>query len=189
MVPATRRKPGIPGLIMEILKWDLAEFRRHARVYWPQECKKYRLPTKGCMPEVEKWLEKSGVGIPGFIDKVKTASGDRAWALYCCAFRNWIPRDEAIELVTTAPGDRAMAIHEMAIDGWISVDAAVDMIKTAPGDRAWALYHCTLNGFISKPDGIELIRSAPGSRQRVLRRCYAIGWITKAELEEYQKEL
>jgi hypothetical protein len=134
---------------MEIKDWTLREFARHALAYWPQECKAHKLPTSGCMPAVERWLESTGIGIPGFVDKVKTATGDRAWALYRCADHGWIPRAEAVELIKSAPGDRALALYRCAYQNWIPRAEAVELIKTAPGDRAQALYWCAASGWIT----------------------------------------
>jgi hypothetical protein len=134
---------------MLIKDWTLKEFRRHAREYWPQACKAHKLPTKGCMPAVKAWLEATGIGIPGFVDKVKTATGDRAWALYQCADHGWIPRAEAVEMIKTADGDRAWALYECADHGWVPRSKAVELIKSAPGDRAMALYECADRGWIT----------------------------------------
>jgi len=121
---------------MEIRAWTLEEFARHAREYWPQACKDHELPTHGCMSAVERWLKATGIGITAFIDKVKTATGDRAWALYWCAARGWIPRDEVVGLIKTAPGDQAMALYLCAVRGWIPRAEAVELIKSAPGNQA-----------------------------------------------------
>jgi hypothetical protein len=127
---------------MKIKAWTLEEFARHAKKYWPKACKAHPLPTEGCMPAVRSWLEATGIGIPGFLAKLKTADGDRAWALYQCAYQSWLPRDQAVELIKTAPGDRAMALFWCAYQGWIPRAEAVELIKTAPGNQAWALYEC-----------------------------------------------
>jgi hypothetical protein len=104
---------------MEIKTWTLEEFARHAREYWPQACKAHELPTHGCMPAVERWLKATGIGSSGFVGKVKTATGNRAWALYQCAYQGWIPRAKAVELIKSAPGNQAMALYECANSGWI----------------------------------------------------------------------
>jgi len=127
---------------MRIKNWSLKEFARHALVYWPQACKAHKLPTEGCMPAVKDWLKATGIGIPGFMAKLKTADGNRSMALYECAEQGWIPRDQAVELIKSAPGDQAWALYCCAIQGWIPEDQAVRLIKTAPGDRAQALYWC-----------------------------------------------
>jgi len=127
---------------MLIKGWTLEEFARHAKKYWPKDCKAHPLPTEGCMPAVRDWLEATGIGILGFMAKLKTADGNRAWALYQCAYRSWLPGNQAVELIKTAPGDRAMAL-------W---NQAVELIKTAPGDRAWALRLCADRGWITKAE-------------------------------------
>jgi hypothetical protein len=170
---------------MLIKNWSLKEFARHALVYWPQECKDHELPTRGCMPAVKAWLEDTGIGIPGFLAKLKTADGDQALALYRCAAQGWIPGDQAVELIKTAPGDRALALYECAYRGWIPRAEAVELIKTAPGDRALALYACANRGWIPKAEAVELIKSAPGNRAMALDECANSGWITKAEVETY----
>jgi hypothetical protein len=137
---------------MEIKDWTLKEFRRHAREYWPQACKDHKLPTRGCMPAVKDWLEATGIGIPGFLAKLKTADGNRAWALYDCAAQGWIPRDEAVELIKSAPGNRAWALYQCAAQSWIPGQEAVELIKSAPGDRVWALYYCEDQGWITKAE-------------------------------------
>jgi hypothetical protein len=105
---------------MKIKAWTLEEFARHAKKYRPKAYKSHPLPTEGCMPAVKDWLEATGIGIPGFLAKLKTADGDRSMALYRCAVRGWIPRDEAVELIKTAPGDRAWALRLCADRGWIT---------------------------------------------------------------------
>jgi hypothetical protein len=137
---------------MRIKDWSLKEFARHARKYWPQACKDHALPTHGCMPAVARWLKATGIGSSGFVDKVKTATGDRALALYRCAVRGWIPRAEAVELIKTAPGDRARALYECADQGWIPRAEAVQLIKTAPGNRASVLQWCADRGWITKAE-------------------------------------
>jgi hypothetical protein len=141
---------------MRIKNWSLKEFARHARKYWPQACKEHKLPTEGCMPAVEDWLKATGIGIPGFLAKLKTADGDRAMVLFWCAYHGWIPRAEAVEL-----------------------------IKTAPGNQAWALYYCADCCWLPSDQAVELIKSAPGDRASVLQWCADQGWITKAEVENY----
>jgi hypothetical protein len=170
---------------MRIKNWSLKEFARHALVYWPQACKDHKLPTRGCMPAVKAWLEATGIGIPGFVDKVKTATGNRAMALYWCATLGWIPRAEAVELIKTAPGNQPWALYRCAILGWIPGDQAVELIKTADGNRAWALYRCAYQNWIPGQEAVELIKSAPGDRAWALYRCADRGWITKAEVKTY----
>jgi hypothetical protein len=133
---------------MKIKAWTLEEFARHAKKYRPKAYKSHPLPTEGCMPAVKDWLEATGIGIPGFLAKLKTADGDRSMALYRCAVRGWIPRDEAVELIKSAPGDRSMVLYECAALGWIPRAEAVQLIKSAPGDRAWALYQCAYQGWM-----------------------------------------
>jgi hypothetical protein len=157
---------------MKIKAWSLKEFARHARKYWPQACKDHELPTSGCIQAVEQWLKATGIGITAFIDKVKTATGDRALALYRCAVRGWIPSDEVVGLIKTAPGDRAMALYYCAVRGWIPRTEAVALIKSAPGDRALALYECADRGWIPMAEAVQLIKSAPGGRALALYRCY-----------------
>jgi hypothetical protein len=137
---------------MLIKAWTLREFARHALEYWPQACKDHELPIHGCMPAVKDWLAATGIGIPAFIDKVKTAAGDRAWALYYCAEWGWLPRAEAVALIKSAPGNRALALYYCAALGWIPVDEAVQLIKSAPGDRALALHWCANQGWITKAE-------------------------------------
>jgi hypothetical protein len=134
---------------MKIEAWTLKEFSKHAREYWPQACKTHELPTSGCMPAVKAWLEAAGIGIPGFMARLKTADGDRAWALYECAAQGWLPGEQAINLIKTAPGDRALALYYCAVCGWIPSAEALPLIKSAPGDRAVVLYHCADQGWIS----------------------------------------
>jgi hypothetical protein len=141
---------------MEIEDWTLKEFRRHAKKYWPKACEDHELPIHGCMPAVKDWLAATGIGIPAFIDKVKTAAGDRAWALYYCAEWGWIPRAEAVQL-----------------------------IKSAPGNQAMALYYCAASGWIPRAEAVPLIKTAPGNRECVLQWCADQGWITKAEAQTY----
>jgi hypothetical protein len=170
---------------MEIEDWTLEEFARHAREYWPQECEDHELPTKGCMPAVKDWLKATGIGIPGFLDRLKTADGDRSMALYWCADRGWLPGYQAVTLIKSAPGDRAMALYYCAVRGWIPRPEVVELIKSAPGDRAWALYQCAAQGWIPGQEAVELIKSAPGDRVWALYYCEDQGWITKAEVKTY----
>jgi hypothetical protein len=170
---------------MKIKDWTLEEFARHAREYWPQACKAHALPTKGCMPAVERWLKATGIGIPGFLDRLKTADGDRAQALYWCSVRGWLPGDQAVELITTAPGDQAWILYLCANRGWIPRAEAVELIKTAPGDRAMALFRCAYQGWLPGNQAVELIKTAPGDRAWALRLCADRGWITKAEVKTY----
>jgi hypothetical protein len=157
---------------MEIKTWTLEEFARHAREYWPQACKAHELPTHGCMPAVERWLKATGIGSSGFVGKVKTATGDRALALYRCAVLGWIPSDEVVPLIKSSPGNRAMVLYECAYQNWIPRTEAVALIKSAPGDRALALYECADRGWIPMAEAVQLIKSAPGGRALALYRCY-----------------
>jgi hypothetical protein len=170
---------------MEIEDWTLEEFARHAREYWPQACKAHPLPTEGCMPAVEDWLEATGIGIPGFLVKLKTADGYRSMALYRCAHQGWIPRDEAVELIKSAPGNQAMALYYCAARSWVARAEAVELIKTALGNRALALYECAVRGWLPRAEAVELIKSAPGDRAWVLRLCVYQNWLTYEEVETY----
>jgi hypothetical protein len=170
---------------MEIKDWTLEEFARHAKKYWPKACKSHPLPTEGCMPAVKAWLEATGIGIPGFLAKLKTADGDRALPLYCCAVQSWIPWDQAVELIKSAPGNQAMALYYCAARSWVSRAEAVALIKTALGNRALALYECADRGWIPRSEAVQLIKSAPGDRASVLLLCVYQGWITKAEVKTY----
>jgi hypothetical protein len=115
---------------MKIKNWTLEEFARHAKKYWPKACKAHPLPTEGCMPAVEQWLKDTGIGIPGFIDKVKTATGKRAWALYECAAQGWVPGQEAVELIKSAPGNQDQALYWCAHRSWITYKKVENYLKT-----------------------------------------------------------
>jgi hypothetical protein len=117
-----RKRQRTIGDLMEIKDWTLKEFRRHAREYWPQACKAHALPTSGCIQAVERWLKTTGIGITAFIDKVKTATGDRSLALYQCAARGWIPRAEAVELIKSAPGNRAWVLRLCVYQDWLTYE-------------------------------------------------------------------
>jgi hypothetical protein len=51
-------------------------------------------------------------------------------ALYRCAVRGWIPRDEAVELIKTAPGDRAVALYWCGVQGWLTRDEVKKYLET-----------------------------------------------------------
>jgi len=64
------------------------------------------------------------------------------WTIDYVFNRRGLPWEDVVELIKTAPGERALALYKCAYQGLIPWEEAIELIKSAPGDRAGALYWC-----------------------------------------------